>query len=85
MLKKIPAGRDVDDGDAFRFNADFEDPRPKIHINSIQAKVSVRSVPSPGNKSYITHDALDSRKNQGALTLPSRATENTTLTPRLCG
>ncbi|KAG5641761.1 hypothetical protein DXG03_004273 [Asterophora parasitica] len=42
VLKKIPPGRDVDDTDLFKFNADFEDPRAKVHINSIQAKVSVR-------------------------------------------
>jgi len=41
VLKKVPPGRDVDDDDVFRFNADFMDPRSKIHINSIQAKVSV--------------------------------------------
>ena len=41
VLKKVPPGREVDDGDLFRFN---EDPRAKVHINSIQAKVSVRSV-----------------------------------------
>ncbi|KAF4584577.1 hypothetical protein EYR40_004576 [Pleurotus pulmonarius] len=40
VLKKVPPGRDVADGDVFRFNADFSDPRPKVHINSIQAKVS---------------------------------------------
>ena len=45
MLRKIPVGRDVNDGDVFRFNADFEDPRSKVHISSIQAKISVRSVP----------------------------------------
>ena len=41
VLKKIPAGRDVHDTDVFKFNADFDDPRPKVHINSIQVKVSV--------------------------------------------
>ena len=41
VLKKLPAGRDVHDADIFKFNADFDDPRPKVHINSIQAKVSV--------------------------------------------
>jgi cullin-4 len=50
VLKKVPPGREVDDGDLFRFNEEFEDPRAKVHINSIQAKVSVRlfsfSVPS---------------------------------------
>ncbi|KXN92940.1 Cullin-4, partial [Leucoagaricus sp. SymC.cos] len=40
VLKKIPPGRDINDDDVFRFNADFTDPRAKIHINSIQAKVS---------------------------------------------
>ncbi|KAG6873267.1 hypothetical protein C0995_001041 [Termitomyces sp. Mi166 len=40
VLKKIPPGRDIDENDVFRFNADFDDPRAKVHINSIQAKVS---------------------------------------------
>lgn len=42
MLKKIPPGKDVNDDDVFRFNQTFDDPRAKVHINSIQAKVSVR-------------------------------------------
>jgi len=42
VLKKVPPGRDVNNSDVFKFNIDFEDPHPKIHINSIQAKVSVR-------------------------------------------
>ena len=42
VLKKIPVGKDVDDTDVFRFNADFHDPHHVVHINSIQAKVSVR-------------------------------------------
>ncbi|GLB36813.1 putative cullin family protein [Lyophyllum shimeji] len=40
VLRKVPGGRDVNDGDLFKFNGDFDDPRPKVHINSIQAKVS---------------------------------------------
>jgi len=40
VLKKTPAGKDVNDNDIFAFNADFEDPRSKVHINSIQAKVT---------------------------------------------
>ncbi|KAF8168514.1 Cullin family-domain-containing protein [Crassisporium funariophilum] len=40
ILKKLPVGRDVDDSDIFKFNPDFDDPRAKVHINSIQAKVS---------------------------------------------
>ncbi|TDL22313.1 Cullin-domain-containing protein [Rickenella mellea] len=38
VLKKRPAGRDVNDADVFVFNPDFTDPRAKIHINSIQSK-----------------------------------------------
>lgn len=41
VLKKIPPGRDINENDVFIFNADFDDPRSKVHINSIQAKVSV--------------------------------------------
>jgi cullin-4 len=41
VLKKLPLGKDVNDGDVFKFNADFDDPHAKVHINSIQAKVSV--------------------------------------------
>jgi cullin-4 len=41
VLKKLPAGKDVHDDDVFKFNAEFDDPRPKVHINSIQVKVSV--------------------------------------------
>ena len=41
VLKKLPASKDINDSDVFKFNADFDDPRPKVHINSIQVKVSV--------------------------------------------
>ncbi|KAG6909083.1 hypothetical protein DXG01_002064 [Tephrocybe rancida] len=40
VLKKLPSGRDVDETDVFRFNADFDDPHARVHINTIQAKVS---------------------------------------------
>lgn len=42
VLKKTPIGREVGEGDTFKFNVGFDDPHPKIHINSIQAKVTVR-------------------------------------------
>ncbi|KAH7907189.1 Cullin-4B [Hygrophoropsis aurantiaca] len=38
VLKKRPVGKDVHDDDAFYFNAEFTDPRAKVHINSIQVK-----------------------------------------------
>lgn len=41
VLKKIPPGKDINDNDVFKFNADFTDQHAKVHINSIQAKVSV--------------------------------------------
>lgn len=40
-LRKLPPGKDVNDGDTFHFNADFVDPRYQVHINSIQAKETV--------------------------------------------
>lgn len=41
VLKKRPAGRDVNDADVFYFNREFSDPRAKVHINSIQVKETV--------------------------------------------
>ena len=55
VLKKVPPGREVDDGDLFKFNKEFEDPRAKVHINSIQAKVSVCSFLSFSLHSLVTH------------------------------
>lgn len=46
VLKKHPLGKDVNNGDTFQFNADFADSRYQVHINSIQAKETVRSIPS---------------------------------------
>ncbi|KAK0204245.1 Cullin-4B [Desarmillaria ectypa] len=53
VLLKIPPGKDVKDGDKFRFNVAFTDPRQKIHINSIQAKVSEQ-------ESQYTQSAIES-------------------------
>jgi len=47
VLKKRPPGRDVNDEDIFIFNDAFEDPRAKVHINSIQVKETVRPPPLP--------------------------------------
>jgi hypothetical protein len=86
VLKKIPPGRDVGAGDLFRYNADFEDLRAKVHINSIQAKVSVR-LASPF--SYLVHSVSyyhpRSRKSRSARTGPSRGIGSITLMQRLCG
>ncbi|KAG0701950.1 Cullin family-domain-containing protein [Suillus ampliporus] len=38
VLKKRPLGKEVNNDDVFYFNAEFTDPRAKVHINSIQAK-----------------------------------------------
>jgi Cullin family len=42
VLKKIPAGRDVNDDDKFYYNADFTHPLYQVRIDSIQAKETVR-------------------------------------------
>ena len=42
MLLKVPPGKDVHNGDVFQFNAEFTDSQRRVHINSIQAKVTVR-------------------------------------------
>lgn len=41
VLRKRPPGRDVNDTDTFRFNAEFTDPQYKVHISSIQSKETV--------------------------------------------
>ena len=41
VLRKHPLGKDINETDVFYFNADFTDPRAKVHINSIQAKETV--------------------------------------------
>ncbi|KAH9920321.1 Cullin-4B [Fomitopsis serialis] len=38
VLRKVPVGKEVGDGDDFHYNADFSDPRYQVHINSIQVK-----------------------------------------------
>ena len=45
--KKRPAGKDVRDDDVFVFNDAFEDPRTKVHINSIQVKETVSAALPP--------------------------------------
>jgi cullin-4 len=41
VLRKSPPGRDVDETDVFRFNADYTDPHARVHINSVQVKETV--------------------------------------------
>ncbi|KAJ6604271.1 Cullin family-domain-containing protein [Mycena vulgaris] len=55
VLLKIPPGRDIDDGDLFRFNDGFVDPRAKVHINSIQTKVTAE-------ESKQTQTAIDGER-----------------------
>ncbi|KAF7367229.1 CULLIN-2 domain-containing protein [Mycena sanguinolenta] len=55
VLRKVPLGRDINDSDIFQFNDDFEDSRAKVHINSIQAKVSQE-------ESKQTQTAIDSER-----------------------
>ncbi|KAJ7655191.1 Cullin-4B [Mycena polygramma] len=55
VLLKVPAGRDVNDGDVFRFNDSFVDPRAKVHINSIQVKVTAE-------ESKQTQTAIDGER-----------------------
>ncbi|KAL1719508.1 Cullin [Schizophyllum commune] len=40
VLLKVPPGKDVHNGDVFQFNAEFTDSQRRVHINSIQAKVT---------------------------------------------
>jgi cullin-4 len=75
VLTKIPPGKDVNDGDVFKFNADFKDERLRVHINSIQAKVTVRlvsSLPCIVSTSLLTvpFPCFSSPKNQNEPTNP---------------
>ncbi|KAI6146691.1 Cullin-4B [Pisolithus tinctorius] len=54
VLKKQPVGKDVDETDVFYFNAEFTDPRAKVHINSIQAKETPEE--STRTQSHIDSD-----------------------------
>ncbi|KAF9229789.1 Cullin-domain-containing protein [Gyrodon lividus] len=54
VLKKRPAGREVDEDDVFYFNAEFTDPRAKVHINSIQEKETPED--SKRTQSHIDSD-----------------------------
>ncbi|KAF8845530.1 Cullin-domain-containing protein [Paxillus ammoniavirescens] len=54
VLKKRPVGKEVNEDDVFYFNADFADPRAKVHINSIQAKETPEE--SKRTQSHIDSD-----------------------------
>nr|GAT47324.1 predicted protein [Mycena chlorophos] len=56
VLRKQPAGRDVNDNDVFHFNETFTDSLTRIHINSIQAKVSAE-------ESKATQSAIDGERS----------------------
>lgn len=43
VLRKLPKGPEVNASDVFEFNNDFKDDKIKVHINSIQSKVTVRT------------------------------------------
>ncbi|KAJ7630579.1 Cullin family-domain-containing protein [Roridomyces roridus] len=55
VITKVPLGRDVKDGDSFKFNDGFVDPRAKVHINSIQVKVTAE-------ESKQTQTAIDGER-----------------------
>jgi hypothetical protein len=44
LLKKNPAGAEVNESDTFYFNDDFTNPRYQVRIDSIQAKETVRGI-----------------------------------------
>ncbi|KAG2129711.1 Cullin family-domain-containing protein [Suillus bovinus] len=54
VLKKRPAGKNVNNNDVFYFNPEFTDPRAKVHINSIQAKETAEE--SQRTQSHIEGD-----------------------------
>ncbi len=82
VLLKIPPGKDVNDGDKFRFNVAFTDPRQKIHINSIQAKVSVRQNRVQAAILLTLYDIRN--KSRSTLNLLLRVIGRAPWTRRLC-
>jgi cullin 4 len=63
-LKKVPPGRDVNDGDVFVFNADFSDPHHRVHINTIQEKVSVCLLKAPCSSYPGTDNATQAEESK---------------------
>ncbi|KAI5992563.1 Cullin family-domain-containing protein [Pisolithus marmoratus] len=54
VLRKRPAGKDIDETDVFYFNSEFTDLGVKVHINSIQAKETPEE--STRTQSHIDSD-----------------------------
>ncbi|KAK7064545.1 CULLIN-2 domain-containing protein [Favolaschia claudopus] len=69
VLLKEPAGRDINDNDVFRFNDAFTDPRAKVHINSIQVKISVGYCPAARRLLTLTfrYQTEESQQTQAAI------------------
>ena len=84
VLRKHPLGRDVDETDGFYFNADFTDPRAKVHINSIQAKETVSKLLTPRPWFLTPRKHRRSPRNRSAHRRISTATGSTTSTLPLC-
>lgn len=86
MLKKRPSGKDVNDEDVFVFNGTFEDPRAKVHINSIQVKETVRAAMPPLYSAIVngssSSSSVRSPRNRNARRVRSRATGSITSTRR---
>ncbi|KIY72339.1 Cullin-domain-containing protein [Cylindrobasidium torrendii FP15055 ss-10] len=57
VLRKHPAGRDVDDRDSFSFNSDFHDKMQKIKISTVSSKVESSS------ERKETMDRVDEERN----------------------
>jgi hypothetical protein len=80
VLRKRTKGKDVLDSDVFEYAADFSDANPRVHIASIQAQETVRSITPP----HPTLTAARSRRRTLARPGRSRPSAGTRSTRRSC-
>lgn len=81
VLRKTPPGKEVDDADVFRFNAEFTDPKYKVHISSILVHDTVSTPPF---RLPRPRSSVHSPKSRARRRRRSRASGGISSMPRSC-